>query len=202
MRSRYPRAGMKPIDPLEQPRTRDVESPLDWGNARAEAVPLGGSAGALIGVILGWFVGRVFLGHGVIEPGTSSGMAPAVVGAVGGGIGWLVGALSRMIVHREDRPVTPREARALFLASFGVLSAGLLLAYLMPMFEDAYKDPRMFRLQQLIMLDAVFAAATCLIVAQRRLTPRRTLALLTVTGLVFLAVAASQFLPFLAECAP
>jgi len=75
---------MKPIDPLEQPRTRDVEWPLDLGIPRAEAVPLGGFAGALIGVILGWFVGRVFLGHGVIEPGTSSGMAPAVVGAVGG----------------------------------------------------------------------------------------------------------------------
>jgi len=73
---------MKPIDPLEQPRTRDVESPLDWGDARAEAVPLGGSAGALIGVIIGWIIGSVFLDNGPIEPGTSVHIAPAVAAAI------------------------------------------------------------------------------------------------------------------------
>ena len=104
--------------------------------------------------------------------------------------------MSRVIVHREDRPVTPAEARALIITGFVLVCAGLLVAASMPTFED----PRMFRLQWLIVLDGVLAAATCLIVTQR--SARRTVVLIIGVGLVFLAVAIWQLIPFLAECAP
>ncbi|MDQ3210622.1 MAG: hypothetical protein M3Q20_05490 [Actinomycetota bacterium] len=60
----------------------------------------------------------------------------------------------------------------------------------------------MFSLQRLIVLDTVLAATTCLFLAPRRWPRRVSLVLVIASALVFLAVAGSLFLPFLAECAP
>lgn len=90
----------------------------------------------------------------------------------------------------------------LVITAVGSLGAGLLLAEAMPTFEDRWKDPRMFLVQRLIWLDAGLAAVTCLVVAQRRWKPSAMIGLMSVTGLVFAAVAVWQFLPFLAACAP
>ena len=184
-------------------------SPLDdvvWqgigGWSRSFAVPVIGSIFAVGGVFIGGVSGRMLLEAGVIQPGTSSRMAPAVVGALGGGIAWFMGALACMIAFKGDWPLSRRETMTLVITAIGALGAGLLLAEAMPTFEDRWKDPRMFHLRRLIWLDAGLAAGTCLLVAQRRWKPSVTIGFMSVTGLVFTAVAVSQFLPFLAACAP
>jgi hypothetical protein len=104
-------------------------------------------------------------------------------------------------VHR-DGPPSREETVVLVIVAVGFVGAGLSLATMMPAFEDAWKDPRMFRLQRLIWFDAGLAASTCLVVDQGRLKPPASIVLMTVIGLAFLAVVIWQFLPFLAECAP
>jgi len=193
--------------PTGSPYPADQRTPYEmWPpflrDVYSVAVPVYGIAGALIGLVLGMMVGSAILGQGVIESGTSSGMPAAVVGAVGGGVGWLLGSLSRMIARRNDPPSDGAQTRALVVVAVGLVGVGFLLSDLMPMLEDTFKDPRMFRLQRLIALDAALAALTCLILVPRRWPRRVILVLVLGTGLAFLVVAGSQFLPFLAECAP
>ena len=193
---------MQRIDVSQRPGIPHGDRPRRVAGTRAAAVPIAAFAGAFVGVVGGWTVGDALLKNEVIQPGTSSNMAPAVVAAVGGGLGWLLPALVVMIVYRKARAPTPGEAQALISTTVVIVCVGVLAAAFPATFEDRWKDPRMFRLQLLIWLDAGLAAATCLIAAQRRWKPSTTIGLITAAGFVFLAVAASQFLPFLAACAP
>ena len=193
---------MQRIDVSQRPGIPHGDRPRQVAGTRAVALPIAAFAGAFAGVVVGWIVGDALLRNGVIQPGTSSNMSPAVVAAVGGGLGWLLPALVVMIVYRKARAPTLGEVQALISTAVVIVCVGLLAAAFPTIFEDRWKDPRMFRLQRLIWLDAGLAAATCLIAAQRRWKPSATIGLIIATGLVFLAVAVSQFLPFLAACAP
>lgn len=171
-----------------------------FGVTRSLAVPTIGLLFALGGGIIGWVLGSLLLGEGGIQRGSSNGMVPAVVGVLGGATAWLVSVLVCMWAFRRDGPPSREETISLVVFAVGFLFVGLILAEWMPSFEDPWKDPRMFRLQRLIWLDAGLAAATCLVVAQRRLTPLMRSVLMATIGLVSLAVALSQFLPFAAAC--
>ena len=69
--------------------------------SRALGVPVTASAGAALGVVIGYVMGDALLINDVIEPGSSTHMAPAVVGALGGGLGWLIGAIAGMVAYRH-----------------------------------------------------------------------------------------------------
>ncbi|HEX7247203.1 MAG TPA: hypothetical protein VF351_03780 [Actinomycetota bacterium] len=138
----------------------------------------------------------------VIQSGSSEKMGLAVVGVLAGAIAWFLTALAGMFGVRNAEPPSRDESISLAVIAVGFVCAALILASVLPMFEDAFKDPRMFRLQRLIWLDGGLAASTCVVVAQRRLRPHVSIVLMTVIGLGFLAVAIWQFLPFLDECAP
>ena len=165
------------------------------------AVPWMGSIFALGGAVIGGVIGMV-VDAGAIQSGSSGKMGLAVVGVLGGGIAWFVSVLVSTIALRNDGPPSRDEAISLVVIAIGFVCAGLILASALPMFEDAWNDPRMFRLQRLIWLDAGLSASTCLVVAQRRLRPPWSIVLMTVIGLGFLAAVIWQFLPFLEGCAP
>lgn len=170
--------------------------------SRSVAVPVAGSVGALLGVVIGSISGSALLDDGVIPAGTSSGMAPAIVATLAGGLGWLIGAIACMIAYRQQGPPTREETKGLVITAFAFAFAGLLLAAVMLTFQDAYKDPRTFYLQRLIWLDAGLAAVTCLLVAQRGWKPSATIVAMTLIGAVSAAVAVSQFRAFLEACDP
>ncbi len=96
----------------------------------------------------------------------------------------------------------PAGSQVLLVMAVAFVGAGWLLGVSLQAFEDAWKDPRMARLQRLIWLDAGLAVSTCLVMAQRRLRPPWSIVLMTVIGLVLLAAVIWQFMPFLADCAP
>ncbi len=173
-----------------------------FGATRSVAVPAIGLVVALGGAVIGAVIGSMLVDAGVIQPGSSEKMGPAVVGVLGGAVAWFVSVLVCLIAFRNDRPPSREEVISLVVIAVGFGCAGLLLSTAMPAFEDGWKDPRMFRLQRLIWLDVGLAASTCLVVAQRRLKPPVSIVLMTVIGLAFLAVAFWQFFPFLAGCAP
>ncbi|HEX7247204.1 MAG TPA: hypothetical protein VF351_03785 [Actinomycetota bacterium] len=172
------------------------------GSTRALAVPAIGAIFALGGVVVGGMTGNLWLDAGLIQPGTSSAMPAAAVATLGGAIAWLVSVLTCLSVFRHDAPPTRAEAAILVLCALAALGAGFLLAQAMPNFEDRWKDPRMFRLQRLIWLDAALAAGTCLIVASRRAGAWSSILLTSVLGSIVLGIAAWQFWPFFAACAP
>jgi hypothetical protein len=191
-----------------RPAGSQVHHPVDelglqgFGATRSVAVPAIGTILALGGAFIGGAIGSVLVGAEVIQPGTSVKMGPAVVGVLGGGIAWLVSVLVCMAVFRNDGTPSREETVVLVIAAVGFLVAGWFLATTMPAFEDAWKDPRMFRLQRLIWLDAGLAVSTCLVMAQRHLRPPWSIVLMTVIGPAFLAALIRQFMPFLDECAP
>ena len=172
-----------------------------FGATRSVAVPAIGLLFALGGAVIGGVIGSAVVDAGVIQPGSSGKMGPAAVGVLGGAVAWFVSVLVCMIVFRNDGTPSREETIVLVIDAVWFVCAGLLLATTMPAFEDAWKDPRMFRLQRLIRLDVGLAVPTCLVVAQRRLRPPGSIVLMSVIGLAFLAVAVWQFLPFLADCA-
>jgi hypothetical protein len=96
----------------------------------------------------------------------------------------------------------PAGSQVLLVMAVAFVGAGWLLGVSLQAFEDAWKDPRMARLQRLIWLDAGLAVSTCLVMAQRRLRPPWSIVLMRVIGLVLLAAVIWQFMPFLADCAP
>ena len=81
-----------------------------------------------------------------------------------------------------------------------VVGAALLAAFMVSL-QDPFEDPRMFRLHRLIWIDAGLATVTFLLLAVRRWAPVLAIAALTVAGAAA-ALAVSQFLPFIADCAP
>ena len=170
--------------------------------SRASGVPLAASAGAAAGVVVGYVIGDIELNRNWIQPGSSVHMASAVAGALGGGLGWLIGAIAGMAVYRHLPPASRKETRGLAIAAVGVLGAAALLAAVMVSLQDPFEDPRMFRLHRLIWIDAGLAAATLLLLAIRRWPPVLTIGALTVVGVTAAVLAVSQFLPFIAGCAP
>lgn len=193
---------MQRTDAPEEPPVWEEE--WRWYVAETRAVvPLVGLACAFGGVVIGWIVGHTLLSNGVIHPSTSAGIAPAVFA---GGVAWFMGAFACMIAYRNRRPPTWEAVDGLVITAVGLVCAGLLLAGVMPTFQDYLdvhiEDPRMFRLQRLIWLDAGLAAATCLLVAQRRWKPSVAIAAMTLIGAVWAAGAVPQFLVFLEGCDP
>lgn len=160
------------------------------------------SAGAALGVVIGYVMGDALLINDVIEPGSSTHMAPAVVGALGGGLGWLIGAIAGMVAYRHQPPASREEATGLAIAAVVVVVGAALLAAFMVSLQDPFEDPRMFRLHRLIWIDAGLAVVTLLLLAIRRWPPVVAITALIVVGVGAAAFAVSQFLPFLAGCAP
>lgn len=170
--------------------------------SRALAVPLTASACAVIGVVIGSQIGESMANNDVIETGTSATMPNAVVGALGGGLGWLGGAIPAMVLCRHQPPVDPEDRRGLGIATVVVLCGALLLTGLVVVTQDSWGDPRMFRLHRLIWIDAGVAIVTLRLLAVRRWAQLSVIAVLIVIGVVAGLVAVTQFLPFIAECAP
>ena len=170
--------------------------------SRAVAVLVAASAGAAIGVLIGYGVGTILLERGLIQPGSSTHMPMAVVGALGGGIGWLLGAIAGMVACRHRPPASRREAIGLVIAAVGIACAAALLVALLVSLQDPFEDPRMFRLHRLIWLDAGIAALTCLLLSIRTRKIAVIIVVLIVAWAGAAALADSQFLPFIAGCAP
>lgn len=173
-----------------------------FGQTRRAAVPIAGCIGALFGVVVGYFVGRR-LGHDrAIFVGTSGYMPPAIVETLGGGLGWLIGAVVSLIAYRHRPPPGRAQSRRALMAAAGFISAGLFLSLVVPTFQDAYHDPRMVYLQRLIWVDAGLAGATCLAVGWHRSSFLRSLALISVFGVAAAIVSVATFLSFLDACEP
>jgi hypothetical protein len=171
--------------------------------SRAVAVLVASSTGAAIGALIGYGVGTILLESSLIQPGSSTHMPMAVVGALGGGIGWLIGAVAAMVACRHRPPPSRRESIGLLVTVVGIACAAALLADLMVWLQDPFEDPRMFRLHRLIWLDASIASLTCLLLAIRtKKIHAVVIAILVVAWAGAAVFAVSQVMPFLAGCAP
>ena len=146
--------------------------------------------------ISGGFVGLVagnLLGPTTGESWDGSHIKTATLGVLFAGFGWFAGVAVAMVLTRGTVPPSMSSAWVLRAVALGFLIAGLVVARWVPSLDNPPPDTTLIPLQGAIRLDAVLAAATCLVLAQRQILRRTAVALWLVASVVILAVVAGRF---------
>jgi hypothetical protein len=138
---------------------------------------------AIVGGYVGFFatvVTRYVAWHGPLYA-----RGVVTLGVLGAGVGWLLGTLGGLILTRAAPPRTTAEAWTLRAIAVLFVAAGLTTPWWSQVFPRTlglgYHVTARTPMQWSIWLDAVLAAVTCLVLAQRRFR-RKAIVIGAVTG--------------------